>query len=190
MSAELSSTGNGWADRLAHVDEHGKAHMVDVTGKPLTVRVAEARCLVRTTPEVARAVTDPKGGLDLLESARLAGIMAAKQTASLVPLCHPIRIDGLEVDIVVAAEGMRIRAVAAIVDRTGVEIEALTACTVAALVVIQPVLALDASASIDELRVWHKSGGRSGTWRRSVGGEVESVAEGTESTSVIRDIKP
>jgi cyclic pyranopterin phosphate synthase len=119
----------------------------------------------------------------------LAGIMAAKQTATLVPLCHPIRIDGVEVDIAVAAEGMRIRAVVAIVDRTGVEIEALTACTVAALVVIQPVLALDASASIDELTVWHKSGGRSGTWRRSAGGGVESVASGIGSTSVIREIE-
>ena len=107
--------------------------MVDVTGKQPTVRVAEARCLVRTTADVAGVATDPATGMNLVESARVAGIMAAQQTASLVPLCHPIRIDAIEVDVVVGAEGVHIRAVAAIVDRTGVEMEALTACTVCLL---------------------------------------------------------
>jgi cyclic pyranopterin phosphate synthase len=183
MSSELSGSGNGRSDRLTHVDEHGKAHMVDVTGKPSTIRTAEARCLVRTSVEVVRAVThraetDPATGLDLLETARVAGIMAAKQTASLVPLCHPLRIDDVDVDVATVPEGVCIRAAVGIVDRTGVEIEALTACTVAALVVIQPVMALDAGASIDDLTVWHKSGGRSGTWRRTAAGEVERVGDG------------
>ena len=166
-------------DKLTHVDEHGKAHMVDVTGKQVTVRVAEARCLVRTTADVAGLAIDPTTGLDLVESARVAGIMAAKQTASLVPLCHPIRIDGIEVDVEVGAEGVHIRAVAAIVDRTGVEIEALTACTVAALVVIQPLLAVDDTVSIEKLTVWYKSGGRSGTWSRSDNGAVHPIPDRT-----------
>ncbi len=184
MSTASSYGGSGRSGRLTHVDEHGKAHMVDVTGKPLTARTAEARCVVRTTPEVVRMVTDPVAtdpvtGVDLLESARVAGIMAAKQTASLVPLCHPLRIDGVDVEVVAAPEGVRIRAVVAILDRTGVEIEALTACTVAALVVMQPVMGLDTAASIEELAVWHKSGGRSGTWRRAADGSVASVSDNT-----------
>ncbi len=122
--------------------------------------------------------TDPTTGMELLESARVAGVMAAKNTASLVPLCHPIRIDGIEVYVEVGAEGVRIRAVAAIVDRTGVEIEALTACTVAALVVIQPLLAVDDEASIEELTVWQKSGGHSGTWSRTDDGGVHSIPDG------------
>jgi cyclic pyranopterin phosphate synthase len=168
----------GSADRLTHVDEHGKAHMVDVTGKEVTVRVAEARCLVRTTADMVRSATDPSTGMDLMETARVAGIMAAKQTASLVPLCHPIRIEGIEIDVEVGDGGVHIRAVSAIVDRTGVEIEALTACTVAALVVIQPLLAVDDTASIENLTVWHKSGGRSGTWSRSDDGGVRPAADG------------
>jgi cyclic pyranopterin phosphate synthase len=166
-------------NRLTHVDEHGKAHMVDVTGKEMTLRVAEARCLVRTTADVVRLATDPSTGMDLMESARVAGIMAAKQTASLGPLCHPIRIDAIEVDVEVGGEGVHIRAVAAIVDRTGVEIEALTACTVAALVVIQPLLSVDDTASIENLTVWHKSGGRSGAWTRSDNGGVRPVPDRT-----------
>ncbi len=172
----MTSGGAGSKDVLTHIDEHGKAHMVDVTGKQVTVRVAEARCLVRTTADMVALATDPSTGMDLLESARVAGIMAAKQTASLIPLCHPIRIDGIEVDVEVGENGVHIRAVAAIVDRTGVEIEALTACTVAALVVIQPLLAVDDQAAIEQLTVWHKSGGRSGTWSRSVNGGVRPIS--------------
>jgi cyclic pyranopterin phosphate synthase len=108
----------------------------------------------------------------------LAGIMAAKQTASLVPLCHPLRIDGIEVEVGVGVEGVSIRAVVAIADRTGVEIEALTACTVAALVMIQPLMAVDDRASIEELVVWRKSGGRSGTWQRSDDGGVHTIQGG------------
>ena len=168
----MSSGKRGAAVGLAHVDEHGKAHMVDVTGKQITVRVAEARCLVRTTADLALVASDPGTGMDLVESARVAGIMADKHTASLIPLCHPIRIDGIEVDVEPGADGVHIRAVVAIVDRTGVEIEALTAFTVAALVVIQPLLEVDDTASVEDLTVWHKSGGRSGTWDRGDDGHL------------------
>ena len=93
--------------RLTHVDEHGKAHMVDVTGKPPTRRVAEARCSVRTSADMAALLADPLGGADLIESARFSGMLAAKKTSSLIPLCHPIRIDGVTVDIESAPEGFR-----------------------------------------------------------------------------------
>ena len=129
--------------RLTHVDEHGKAHMVDVTGKTATLRIAEARCSVRTSADVSAILADPAVGSDLLEAARFSGILAAKQTSSLVPLCHPIRLDGVAVDVRQAPDGFRIAAEAAITDRTGVEMEALTACTAAALVLLQPLLAVD-----------------------------------------------
>ena len=85
--------------RLTHVDEHGKAHMVDVTGKPPTRRVAEARCRVRTSADMAAMFADPMVAADLIESARFSGMLAAKKTSSLIPLCHPIRIDGVTVEV-------------------------------------------------------------------------------------------
>jgi cyclic pyranopterin phosphate synthase len=160
--------------RLTHVDEHGKAHMVDVTGKDPTLRIAEARCSVRTTADVSKVLADPTVGPDLLESARFSGILAAKQTSSLIPLCHPIRLDGVAVDIQQAPSGFRVTAEAAITDRTGVEMEALTACTVAALVLVQPLLEMDPLASIEDLTLWRKTGGRSGTWQRSSDGGMET----------------
>jgi cyclic pyranopterin phosphate synthase len=178
MTVATPAGESGSSDRLTHVDEHGKAHMVDVTGKPLTRRVAEARCLVRTTADVASVLADPPGGADLIETARFAGILAAKQTSSLIPLCHPIRIDGVRVDIEVAADGIGVTAVAEITDRTGVEMEALTACAVAALVLIQPLLAVDSSASVEALTLWYKAGGRSGTWRRSDDGAMQGEVGG------------
>jgi cyclic pyranopterin phosphate synthase len=151
---------------LTHVDRQGKARIVDITGKTPTVREAEARCSVVTTADLGGWLTDA-GMAELIESARFAGILAAKQTAVLIPLCHPIRIDGIAVDVRAATDGFRIRAVAAITERTGVEMEALTACTVAGLVLLQPLLEVDPDASVEGLTLWRKTGGRSGPWRRS-----------------------
>jgi len=156
--------------RLTHVDEHGKAAMVDVTGKPVTFRVAEARCVVRTSADTAAVLADPTVGADLIESARFSGILAAKRTSSLIPLCHPIPVEGMTVDIEVAPDGFSVRAVASVSERTGVEMEALTACAVAGLVLLQPLLRPDPRASVEDLTLWHKSGGRSGTWQRPHGG--------------------
>jgi len=158
--------------RLTHVDEHGKAHMVDVTGKVPSLRVAEARCSVRTSADVARVLADPVNGADLLETARFAGILAAKQTSHLIPLCHPIRLDGIAVDIRQASDGFSVIAEAAITDRTGVEMEALTACAASALVLLQPLLEVDPLSSIEGLTLWRKTGGRSGPWQRSEDGEM------------------
>jgi cyclic pyranopterin monophosphate synthase len=158
-------------DGLAHVDEHGKAHMVDVTAKPETCRIAEARCTVRTVADVAELLADPLEGSELLASARFAGIMAAKQTAVLIPLCHPIRLDGIDVAVRAMPHGFAVVAVAAIIDKTGVEMEALTACTAAALVLVQALADRDPAVAIDDLTLWHKSGGRSGTWERGVDGQ-------------------
>ena len=164
--------------RLTHVDEHGKAHMVDVSGKPVTRRVAEARCSVRSVGDVRAVLARPPGGADLVETARIAGIMAAKRTPSLVPLCHPLLLDGFEVDVAVVADGFAVRAVTTVAERTGVEMEALTACATAALVLVQALLDVDPGASVEDLSVWHKSGGRSGVWERPAdgrgGGRTES----------------
>jgi cyclic pyranopterin monophosphate synthase len=151
--------------------------MVDVTDKMPTLRIAEARCLVRTTADVSTMLGDPAVGSDLLEAARFSGILAAKKTSSLVPLCHPIRLDDVAVDVRQVRNGFRITAEAAIIDRTGVEMEALTACTAAALVLLQPLLDLDPLTSIEELTLWRKTGGRSGTWRRTEDGGMTTQGE-------------
>ncbi len=165
--------------RLTHVDEHGKAHMVDVTGKQPTRRLAEARCRVRTSADMAATFADPMEAADLIESARFSGMLAAKKTSSLIPLCHPIRIDGVTVEVETAPDGFRITAVAGITERTGVEMEALTACAATALVLIQPILDADPWASIEDLTLWRKTGGRSGAWHRSDDGAM--IREGNTS---------
>ncbi len=170
----VTSSGSG----LTHVDKHGKAHMVDVTGKPATHRLAEARCLVRTGADVDRLLSKTTGAPDLLASARYAGIMAAKRTSVLIPLCHPIRLDGIDVGVRQRAGGFEVVAVAAIIEKTGVEMEALTACTTAALVLLHALWTIDPLASVDDLTLWHKSGGRSGVWQRGPAGEPPT--EGAE----------
>ncbi|MCL2465236.1 MAG: cyclic pyranopterin monophosphate synthase MoaC [Micrococcales bacterium] len=153
--------------RLTHVDETGAARMVDVSGKDVTARTATASGRVLTTPEVVgllRGEGMPKG--DALAVARIAGIMGAKQTPSLVPLCHPLAISGVQVDLAVADEGVEISATVRTTDRTGVEMEALTAVSVAALTVVDMIKAVDKGAVITDVRVDAKSGGRSGTWTR------------------------
>ena len=154
--------------RLTHVDEAGAARMVDVSGKDVTAREATASGRVLVSPTVVallRGEGVPKG--DALAVARLAGIMGAKQTPSLVPLCHPLSISGVSVDLAVTDESVDITATVRTTDRTGVEMEALTAVSVAALTVVDMVKAVDKAAVITDVRVEAKSGGRSGTWVRA-----------------------
>jgi cyclic pyranopterin phosphate synthase len=154
-------------DRLAHVDEHGAARMVDVSGKDVTARTASASGRVLVSPAVVdllRGAGMPKG--DTLAVARLAGIMGAKQTPSLIPLCHPLALSSVSVDLVVADDAVEVVATVSTTDRTGVEMEALTAVSVAALTVVDMVKAVDKGAVITDVRVESKSGGRSGDWVR------------------------
>ncbi len=153
-------------DRLTHVDESGAARMVDVSGKDVTARTATASGRVLVSPEVVsllRGAGVPKG--DTLAVARLAGIMGAKQTPSLIPLCHPLAITGVTVDLVVADDAVEISAAVRTTDRTGVEMEALTAVAVAGLTVVDMVKAVDKGAVITDVRVESKTGGKSGTYR-------------------------
>jgi len=152
--------------------------MVDVTGKSPTHRVAEARCVVCTAADTMTVLADPPGGGDLLETARLAGILAAKQTSSLIPLCHPIRLDEIAVTVGIAAGGFEVTAVTQVVERTGVEMEALTGCATAALVLLQACLERDPLTRLEGLTLWHKSGGRSGTWERDHQGVVHGDRSG------------
>ena len=158
------------SDRLTHVDESGAARMVDVSGKDVTARTATASGRVLVSPAVVtllRGEGVPKG--DALAVARIAGIMGAKRTPDLIPLCHPLAISGVEVDLSVADDAVEITATVRTTDRTGVEMEALTAVSVAALTVIDMVKAVDKAAVITDVRVEAKSGGRSGEWRRPDG---------------------
>ena len=154
-------------DRLTHVDDSGAARMVDVSEKPVTRRVATAsgRVLVSArVVELLRGEGVPKG--DALAVARVAGIMAAKSTPTLVPLCHPLALSSVEVDLAVTDDAVEISATVATTDRTGVEMEALTAVSVAALTVVDMVKAVDKHTVVTDVRVESKSGGRSGDWSR------------------------
>ena len=153
--------------QLSHIDDQGRARMVDVTAKPLTQRIALARCRIVTTADATQILGERRDGLDVVEASRCAGVQAAKQAATLIPLCHPIRIDRVAIDIRVEEHCVEISAVTEILERTGVEIEALTACAVCALALLQPLMDVDPQASIEDLALWHKSGGRSGTWERA-----------------------
>ncbi|MDQ1604382.1 MAG: cyclic pyranopterin monophosphate synthase [Actinomycetota bacterium] len=153
--------------RLTHVDDAGAARMVDVSGKDVTVRTATATGRVLVSPEVVallRGKGVPKG--DALAVARIAGIQAAKRTPDLIPLCHPIAIHAVEVDLEVTDDAVLVRAVVRTADRTGVEMEALTSVAVAGLALIDMVKAVDPAAVISDVRVEEKTGGRSGRWRR------------------------
>ncbi|MEZ5115323.1 MAG: cyclic pyranopterin monophosphate synthase MoaC [Candidatus Nanopelagicales bacterium] len=153
--------------RLTHVDERGAARMVDVSGKEVTVRTATATGRVAVSGEVVRLLRGPgvpKG--DALAVARIAGIQAAKRTPDLVPLCHPIAIHGVTVDLDVRDDHVAISATVRTADRTGVEMEALTCVTVAALALVDMVKAVDPAAVIDAVRVEEKTGGKTGLWRR------------------------
>jgi cyclic pyranopterin monophosphate synthase len=153
--------------RLTHVDEAGLARMVDVSGKGVTAREAVATGRVLVSDEVVRLLRGegvPKG--DALGVARVAGIMAAKRTPDLVPLCHPLAISGVVVELDVRDDAVAIRATVRTDDRTGVEMEALTAVSVTALTVVDMVKAVDKGAVITDVRVETKSGGASGHWAR------------------------
>jgi cyclic pyranopterin phosphate synthase len=155
------------SDALTHLDERGRARMVDVGAKAVTHRVCIARCEIHMAPETLARITGgaiAKG--DVLATARIAGIQAAKRTPDLVPLCHPLSLSGVEVDVVVDDAGVESRATVRTADRTGVEMEALTAVSVAGLTMIDMVKAIDKLAVITDVRVTAKSGGRSGSWRR------------------------
>ncbi|WP_432558513.1 cyclic pyranopterin monophosphate synthase MoaC [Granulicoccus sp. GXG6511] len=153
--------------RLTHLDESGHAHMVDVSAKQVTARTATAAGTVRLSGEcvaLLRSGGVPKG--DALAVARIAGIQGAKRTPELIPLCHPLMVSGVSVELEVTDHGVDITATVRTNERTGVEMEALTAVSVAALTVIDMVKAVDKLAVISDVRVLAKSGGRSGDWSR------------------------
>jgi len=159
------SGSEGGAPRLTHVDDRGQARMVDVSAKAVTVRRATARGRVLLSAEAVSALrggTVPKG--DALAVARIAGLQAAKRTPDLVPLAHPVAVHGVSVELSVADDGVDLSATVLTADRTGVEMEALTSVTVAALALIDMVKAVDKRARITDVRVVAKSGGRSGDW--------------------------
>jgi cyclic pyranopterin phosphate synthase len=153
---------------LTHLDESGNAHMVDVTDRATTVRTATATGQVRLAPHVLAMLRDnsvPKG--DVLATARVAGIMATKRTPDLIPLCHPIAVHGVDLTVEVQSEGVAIACQVKTADRTGVEMEALTAVAVAALTVVDMVKAIDPGAVITDIGVQEKDGGRNGRWQRA-----------------------
>ena len=152
---------------LSHLDDEGRIKMVDVGSKPVTARTAEASGYVKMRPETIAAVRErrtPKG--DPLETARLAGIMGAKHTAGLIPLCHPLSLSHIDVQILILNDGVEIKAKASTNAQTGVEMEALTAVSVAALTIYDMCKAIDRNMEITGIRLIYKSGGRSGEWRR------------------------
>lgn len=153
--------------QLTHLDAEGKAHMVDVSEKRETARRAVARGRVLLAPETIALLRDnavPKG--DALGVARVAGILAAKRTSDLIPLCHPLPITKVRVDLTVEEGGVEIEAEVAVTGKTGVEMEALTAVSIAALTLYDMVKAVDKAAVITEIRLEHKSGGKSGDFHR------------------------
>ena len=156
------------SEGLTHLNAAGAAHMVDVTGREITVRIADTSARVHLSTHVVGLLRDgktPKG--DVLATARIAGIMAAKKTSELIPLCHPIAINSISIDLDIVDTGVAIKAQVITSDRTGVEMEALTAVSVAGLTIIDMVKALDPAASISDIRIDSKSGGKNGDWKRA-----------------------
>jgi cyclic pyranopterin phosphate synthase len=154
--------------RLTHLDEAGRARMVDVSAKDVTVRTATASGRVLLSAEAVAALRDgtvPKG--DALAVARIAGIAGAKRTPDLIPLCHPLAIHGVTVDLAVSDSGVEILAQVRTADRTGVEMEALTSVSIAALTLVDMIKAVDKGAVITDVRLEAKDGGKSGAWRRA-----------------------
>ena len=166
-SAVNDSAVNDAAGDLSHVRADGSAHMVDVTDKAVTSREASARAVLRTRPDVVARIAEgdlPKG--EALATARIAGIMGAKRTHELIPLCHPLPLSGVELDLVPREDRVEITARVRTKGVTGVEMEALTAATVAALTVYDMIKAVDHLATIEGIQVLAKSGGKSGDWTR------------------------
>ena len=154
-------------NELTHLDAQGKARMVDVGAKPATQRVAVAAGRIRMSPQALTAIRDgsvPKG--DVLAAARIAGIMAAKKTAELIPLCHTLGLDAVTVDFALAKDGVGVTATASLTARTGVEMEAMVAVSIALLTIYDMAKAIDKAMVIDAVRLIEKRGGKSGDWKR------------------------
>lgn len=152
---------------LSHINENGEANMVDTSGKEVTARIATASGKVTMKAEVLSAIANgqtPKG--DVLATARLAGIMGAKKTSELIPLCHQIALNKVEIELTIKSDGVAILATAKTTDRTGVEMEALTAVSVAGLTLIDMIKAMDPYAAIRDIQVESKAGGKTGDWQR------------------------
>ena len=151
---------------LTHLDEHGAARMVDVGGKPATHRVAIASGRIRMNPAARAAIAGgsvPKG--DVIATARIAGIMAAKRTGDLIPLCHPLGLESVAVDFILEHDGVTATATVSLTGRTGVEMEAMTAVSIALLTIYDMAKAIDKGMVIEQVRLIEKRGGKSGTWR-------------------------
>lgn len=154
--------------KLSHLDEEGRIRMVDVGAKPVTARTAEASGFISMSPATVAAIRErrtPKG--DPLETARLAGIMGSKRTSDLIPLCHPLALSHIDVQIELCDDGARITATASTAAQTGVEMEALTAVSVAALTLYDMCKAIDREMTIRGIRLERKVGGKSGEWKRN-----------------------
>ena len=161
---------------LTHLDPLGKARMVDVTPKEPTHRRALARCKVFMQPETtARVASNAVTKGDVLGAARIAGIQAAKQTAQMIPLCHPLLVGSVYVNFNLGDDHVEVEAQVETVDRTGVEMEAMTACAVAALTIYDMCKSSDRSMTIGDLALWEKTGGRSGQWRREADGTRDDL---------------
>jgi cyclic pyranopterin monophosphate synthase len=162
---------------LTHIDPQGRARMVDVTPKEQTHRQATARCTVHMLPEtISKIAANEMAKGDVLAVARIAGIQAAKQTSSLIPLCHPLMISSVLVNFTVRADSVDVESIVDVFDRTGVEMEAMTACAVAALTIYDMCKGIDREIVIGDLKLWEKSGGRSGSYVRSGSpGEIRSA---------------
>ncbi|MHB1323666.1 MAG: cyclic pyranopterin monophosphate synthase MoaC [Coriobacteriia bacterium] len=157
-------------DRLTHLDEHGAAHMVDVAGKPVTHRRAVAEGRVRMGPETLAMIVEGRAAKgDVFAVARIAGIQAAKKTADLIPLCHPLPITKVSVELEPGDAEVRITAVVETDGKTGIEMEALSAVSVASLALYDMCKAVDRGMEITGVRLLEKSGGASGTWTRKEG---------------------
>jgi cyclic pyranopterin phosphate synthase len=151
---------------LTHLDEQGQARMVDVGAKPQTARSATASGRIRMSPEALIAIREgsgPKG--DVLAAARIAGIMAAKRTGELIPLCHPLALDAVTVDFVFEQVAIAVTARASLTGKTGVEMEAMTATSIALLTIYDMAKAIDKGMVIESVRLLEKTGGKSGDWR-------------------------
>jgi cyclic pyranopterin monophosphate synthase len=152
--------------KLSHLNENGEAHMVDVSDKDVTTRSATAKARVLAAPETIAVITSgtAKKG-DVLATARIAGIMAAKKTSDLIPLCHPLMISKVTIDFAIASDHIDVEATVKVEGKTGVEMEALTACSVACLTIYDMLKAVDRGMTITNLRLVEKTGGKSGTFK-------------------------
>ena len=166
QDASASPAASDVPAQFTHINERGEAKMVDITGKQPTQRRALARCRVTLAREALRALVEDRDGEIILSEARVVGINAAKRTSRLIPLCHPILVGDVFVNFNVDDAGVEIEAVAEAFERTGLEMEALSACAMAALSIVGALRTFEPRASIGSLTLWEKTGGRSGHWQR------------------------